>query len=84
MLALEEPGGLVDQYGTETFRVVCLKALDHEFYRRIVLKEALARCCLKHKGRASYHVGHREVCHVEDNGLGTIRVSDIFRLFGGI
>lgn len=37
MLTLEYPGGIVYQDCAERLRVVCLKTLDHEFYRCVIL-----------------------------------------------
>ncbi len=52
----------------EAFWVVGFETFDHELYRAIVLSIKSVTYPMIHQS-ATYHVRHRKICHVENNGL---------------
>ena len=56
VLALEDPGGFVDEHGAEALGVVGLEALDHELHGVVVLVVVSNELVRRQGGATTYHV----------------------------
>ena len=58
----------------QTFRVVCLEDLDHEFNGAVILTAKSTKTCRLGR-KPIYHICHRKIGHIKDYSLGlTFRV----------
>ena len=70
---MEYPRRLVHEDYAKAFRVICFKAFNHEFNRAVILfrqRDDSSYCALR-----TYHVCHREACHVKNNRLTILSAS---------